>query len=185
LNSRGFSLVEIIVVVAILGVALTLLGMSINTIFALDVRSCAKDISGSLAREKVEAMSKAGEVFIRLYKVTGKPKPEDNGIFVDFYSGEDDVIPEDTERVGKTTVNVTVTTTSGATAEIGDTDIIIAFRKSDGSFLKLGDAWALYGAAPVPASISGEYLKSIEVYNSDSSRTIILYPATGKFELVA
>jgi prepilin-type N-terminal cleavage/methylation domain-containing protein len=186
-NSKGFSLVEIIVVVAILGVALTLMGMSINTIFALDVKQCAKDLAGALAKEKIEAMSKEGEVYLRLYKETGHADPKENGIFVDFCQEVFDegvwTTTANNEKIGNTKVRITLTTKSGGTINIDDQDIIIAFNKSDGSLKMISSSWALAG---LTYPTDNDYYASIKIYNSDqNSRTIEFSPVTGKFVLAA
>ena len=61
-NNRGFSLVELIVVVAILGACVGLITASISTVSSSQARKCAASLDAALSRCRVAAMSRAGTV---------------------------------------------------------------------------------------------------------------------------
>lgn len=173
LKNAGYSLIELIVVVAILAVALSLVGLSINSIFALNSKECAKKIMSELSREKVAAMSKQGAVFMKLYA-------SDSGVYIDTY--ENGIIAEEGIKVGNARVIVkyySETNTSGS--EIDSTGIIIAFNKTDGSLKTIGQALELSGVSSPPDM--NAYTTKLEIMSPGASHSIIFWPQTGKFEL--
>ncbi len=175
-RNAGYTLLEMIVVVAILAVGLTIGSMSINAIFSLEMKQSVKNISSELGKEKVASMTRTGEVYMRLYK-------DSDGIFIDRY--ENDTLIEEHLKVG--TVKVTVeyysdTNTSGtALNEVG---IIIAFNKSNGSFKTIKQSWALFDDAYSPL-YPDEYYSQLVLSSGNTSRTIVLWPNTGKFNITS
>jgi prepilin-type N-terminal cleavage/methylation domain-containing protein len=71
LNNRGLTLVEIVVVVAILAIASSIVWMSINTIFGLEAKKTAKELYGAIEKVKVQQMTKAGASYLHLYRLDG------------------------------------------------------------------------------------------------------------------
>lgn len=59
-QNYGFSLVELIVVVAILGACIGLITANINAIPAREAQRCANEIDAALSRCKIESMAKGG-----------------------------------------------------------------------------------------------------------------------------
>lgn len=172
LNNAGYTLLEMIVVCAMLAIGITIVSMSINTIFSLEMRQCTKTIGSELSKEKVTAMTRAGAVYMRLYK-------DDDGIFIDKY--ENDVLVEEHIKVG--TVKITVKYYIGSTTEgtpLDGNGIIIAFNKSNGSFKTVKEAWTLFESAHIAPD---EYYSKLVVSSGNSSRTIVFWPDTGKFEI--
>jgi prepilin-type N-terminal cleavage/methylation domain-containing protein len=175
INNAGYTLLEMIVVVAILAVGLTIVGMSINTIFSLELRQCAKQIHSELGKEKVAAMTRSGDVYMRLYKT-------DEGVYIDKY--ENDKLIEKEIEVGSVKMTVTYYIGSDATGTQLDADgIIIAFNKSNGSFKKAGQARALFDSAYIPNPSTDAYYSKFVIQSGGSSRTIVLWPDTGKFSI--
>jgi prepilin-type N-terminal cleavage/methylation domain-containing protein len=178
MKNGGYSLVEVMVVVAILAVAVAVVVFSINNFYALDVQQCAKDIASELGKEKIACMTRTGDVYLRLYKGT------DGAVYIDRY--ENDVLTEQGVKVGKATVRVTYHTapvTDGTKLDTGgtaldNTGIVIAFNRSDGSFMTAGQAWRLYEAT---SAHPDDYYTQLTVSSNSSSRSIILWSQTGKF----
>ena len=173
-KNAGYTLLEMIVVVAMLAVGLAIVGMSINTIFSLEMRQCTKNISSELGKEKVAAMTRTGEVYMRLYK-------DSDGIYIDKY--ENDTLIEGHIKVGTVKVMVryySLSDTSGT--PLDNVGIIIAFNKNDGSFKTIGKAWALFDTAH-GSLYPDEYYSKIVVSGGNSSRGIDLKPNTGKFTI--
>jgi prepilin-type N-terminal cleavage/methylation domain-containing protein len=176
LKNAGYTILEMMVVVAILAVGLGIVGMSVNTIFSLEMRQCVKKLSAELGKQKVAAMTRAGEVYMRLYKDGG-------GIYLDKY--ENDVLTEQGVKVGGKKISVTYYSTSNtAGTPLGPDGIVIAFNKSNGSFKKIGQAWALYDGLGSP-TYPDEYYTKLVIQSGGSSRTIVLWPDTGKFSISA
>jgi prepilin-type N-terminal cleavage/methylation domain-containing protein len=174
LKNAGYTLLEMIVVVAILAVGLTIVGMSINTIFSLEMKQSVKELSSELGKEKVAAMTRTGEVYMRLYKT-------DSGIYIDKY--EDDHCIEQGISVGSAKVTLNYCIGSNAAGVPLDEDgIIIAFNKSNGSFKDIDQAWKLFDDTYTP-QYSGAYYTKLVLMSGGSSRTIVMWPDTGKFSI--
>lgn len=174
-KNAGYTLLELIVVIAILAVGMTIVGMSINTIFSLEMRQSVKEINSELGKEKVAAMTRTGEVYMRLYRTS-------SGIFIDKY--EDDVLVEQGIKVGTVKVTVSYYIGTNATATpLDDQGIIISFNKDNGSFKTIGQAWQLYNESYTPTYPSDYYSKLI-ISGGNVSRAIVFWPSTGKFSIV-
>lgn len=181
IKNGGYTILEMIVVVAIMAIALALVGLSLRTVFALNAKECAKDIAAELGKEKVSAMTRTGEVYLRLYKT-------DTGVYIDTYENGSPV--EQGIKVGKAAVSVTwyadpALSPTGITLD--NNGIILAFNKSDGSFMTLDQAAALHDEPGYPdfQAYTGDYVRKLEVSGSTSSRIITLWPQTGKIDLSA
>ena len=156
MKNKGFSLVEIIVVVAILAVTLTLLFLSVNTIFALNVQKTAKEIVSELGKTKIACMTRQGDVSMRLYKT-------DEGIMLEHVENGTPKGPA--EKVGKADIVITCyfgSDTDGT--ELDASGLTFSFNRSDGSF----------------KPTSGGSCTKLVVSSKDNSRTILLWPETGK-----
>ena len=161
------------VVVAILAVGLAVVSMSVNTIFSLEMKECVKQLAAELGKQKVAAMTRSGEVYMRLYK-------DDGGIFIDKY--ENDVPVEQGVRIGGEKISVTYYSGSNtAGTPLGPDGIVIAFNKSNGSFKKIGRVDDVRRFRQ--PELSGEYYTKL-LYKAAPSRTIVLCH-TGKFHISA
>lgn len=172
LKNAGFSLVELMIAVALLGIGLTIIGMSVNTIFSLRATECQKEIAGKLSEEKVACLSRDGRVYMRLYQ-------DANGVFVDQYVNG---VLDDQKQVGNVSVKVFYTTTYSGEIALDATGIIIAFNRSDGSFMTVGNAWALQNIPGTPAHAT-EYFKTLYIKGAGRVREIELQRYTGKYTL--
>lgn len=171
INNAGYTLLEMIVVCAMLAVGITIVSMSINTIFSLEMKQCTKNIGSELGKEKVAAMTRAGEVYMRLYK-------NSDGIFIDKY--ENDVLVESRIKVGTAKITVKYYSESNPDGTpIDNSGIIIAFNKSNGSFKTIKEAWMLFDSSHNAPDENYSKL----VVSSSTSRTISLWPDTGKFSI--
>ncbi|NLT14346.1 MAG: type II secretion system protein [Clostridiales bacterium] len=65
-NDRGFTLVEILVVVAIMGVLAGVLSLSLNTVFSSRARRCAYSTDAYIDMCRINTLSRAGNVYIEL-----------------------------------------------------------------------------------------------------------------------
>ena len=155
-SNRGYTLVEVIIVVAIIAIALTLTFLSVNTIFALDVQKTAKEIVSDLNKVKISAMTREGDVYMRLYK-------DEAGIMIQRF--ENGAPVGTAEKVGK--ADLTVTCFTGSETEgtvLDETGITFAFNRSDGSFKQT----------------AGAFYTRLVVSSRSNTRTITLWPVTGK-----
>lgn len=68
-DNRGFSLVELIIVIAIIAVVITMAALSIGLVFSANARTCANDIMGAISECKIATMSGGrGNVRLLLYR---------------------------------------------------------------------------------------------------------------------
>ncbi len=176
LKNAGYTLLEMIVVVAILAVGLAIASMSINTIFSLEMKECTKELGSELGKEKVAAMTRIGDVYMRVYK-------KSDGVYIDKF--ENGLLVEQGTKIGKAKIIIEyyTDTSPDAKATLLDSDgIIIAFNKNDGSFKLIGDAWHMYDDAYNP-KYPDKYYTKLVISSANNSRTIVLWPDTGKFTI--
>lgn len=189
MKNRGYSLIEMIVVVAMIAIAGSILFLSINTKYALEMRQCAKTVNSALAKVKIDTLSKTGNVCLHLYT-------QSDGVYMDIW--ENGTKLEETNdlgqinKIGKKTVGITYTVRAAVSGDISipipldGTGIVIAFNRSDGSLKTIGAALNIakesYGSTYTPPNPDDSY-NSITFTGAGSSMTITLHPDTGKFEL--
>ncbi len=178
MENKGLTLIEIIVVMAIIAIASTIVWMSVNALSGFEAKQCAKYIFGALEKTKVEQMTRQGYSWLHLYR-------GDDGVYLDIYESGVKLENEFKKgnRVGNRRVLITYTITDAAAGEtpLDEDGIVLAFNRSDGSFKAAGQAWALSDPAFTPKYPWGYYL-TITIKSGNTSRTIALYPNTGKLE---
>lgn len=175
-KNAGFTLIEIIVVVAIIAIATAIGGLSINAVFTFDMKKGVQNINGALEKVKVEQMAKAGDSWLKLYA-------DDDGIYLDIYENGIRLDNEfdDGNKIAKKTVSVTYTLSDATEHTLDGTGIVLAFNRSDGSFATADDALTRSGTQGTIGT--GVYYSSITLKSGDRSRTLTLYPNTGKFDI--
>ena len=171
-NQKGYSLIELIVVIAILGIVAfagySMLGL-LNGKYA---RECAKKTEAAMAESKVNALGKSKgaseyDVYVRIYADV------DGNIFLDSVVGSQ----IKTSRIGNARVTVSAQKgAAGGTADtvlltdLGTDGIVIAFNRADGSF----------------NPVQGEndiYWKKILFQQGSVTYQIEMVAKTGKFSL--
>lgn len=60
ISNDGFSLVELIIVIAILAIAVSIAGISISLAFSRDAEKCAKEIDAALENARMNSLSREG-----------------------------------------------------------------------------------------------------------------------------
>ena len=170
-KNRGFSYIELLVVVAIIGIAISLVSLSISTIFSLNAKKCAKNIASLLSECKVDAMSRAGDTYLVLYK-------DSDGVIAEYYIS-DNLVSEET--IGKSSLSLSYTDTNGLThTDITAADpICISFLRDTGAFMDIAESQTLYGGS---GTGEGVYYDEITV-SSGRIYSIDLVPSTGRFSV--
>ncbi len=152
-DHRGFSMIELVVVIAIMAILSTVGVLSYGMVSGRQVISCAEEIESYLGQTKTQALSRASadlEIFIG-----------DDGVYVNPSIENRDI------KVGKSGITVKYQTDDGTEFTLSDTErLVISFDRSSGAFQALAD---------------GSYCKSITLDNGRHSRKIVLIPSTGKF----
>lgn len=162
-SDRGFTLVELVIVVAILGVCTSLMFLSVGRASSAQAKSCAVELDSMLSKARTGAMSRAGEVYLEIYRT-------DTGIYcayIEDAGGE--AAFEDTSKIGSG--RLAVTYTGGDTeTELGgpDSPLRVAFRRSDGT---------LNCDSPY------DRVTAVTVAGGGADYAVVIYPATGAHAL--
>lgn len=176
-DNRGYSLIELIIVVAIITALMGVLMYSVNLVFGADAKGCAHSLVSSIADVKVNAMGREG-AFLELkrddngdlwstqyvkkfgsFKVDGEPrKIGDKRIKIYYFTGD-------------------VSAGSGTEFSFGAEPIYISFDRSTGSFLDSGSG-EIGGA-----SVSYAYYSGFEVLGGSKDYVITLDKLTGKTKI--
>ena len=156
-NSAGFTLVELVVTVTILGVLVGLIGMSISSVFSARARRCATEIDAYLSMCRVNSMSRAGNIKMELYV-------DENGSICGSYYEND--IEKDTAVFSDSRVTVTYVV-GGVSKSLSSGRLTLSFDRSTGALNPQGET----GGTP-------SYCTSISV-SSGRTYVITLIPSTG------
>lgn len=129
-DNKGYSLVELIIVIAILMVLIGSTIFSIGIVFNAGAKACANDIKNALAQNKVTAMGRS-DAYVEIYK-----NDTDQCIYsrqcIKTSSGWQD---GDWEKIGNARVYVAYTPEGGSETELtAGSSIKICIDRSSGSF---------------------------------------------------
>jgi|GEM_PF-1943936 len=184
-GNKGFSLIELLVVVAIMAIALTMISLSIAVVFSNNVRSAANSVDSVLSKAKVNANYRAPIVFVE-FAVVGE------NIIGRYYEGY--VAGEGTasgltigtpatfrgyEVLGKSSINVSVTGFSAnGTRDLATNPIVIGIERGTGRLLEGTPDGGGYVFAPFSGTQA-----VISLGNTTSTYNINLTTFTGKHEV--
>lgn len=156
-NQKGFSLVELIIVMAIMAVIAVVGLTSFSLVTGQNVKSCASDLQSYIAQTKVQAMSRADETLTL--------KETSDGIYVNLSVEGKDV------QIGKSGIQVKYQKSDGTTVNISDAQaqtLTLSFDRSSGAFKPLED---------------NSYCTAISIHGAGRTYQITLIPSTGKYYL--
>lgn len=172
-NNKGLSLIELIVVVAILGVFAGTVGFSIRMINSARTSSCAKDINSALDYVKTRTMSKEDPTYLIIYRSTKEGK---SGYYYAYSTKPDTFSPnEDVDRRAGT-INIKLYyNLVGDTQEkeLIDQYVVIGFDKASGAFKN-------FTPAAVGTKLVSGQVQKIKVAGSSSPSYVTLVVDTGK-----
>lgn len=148
------------VVVAIIGVTLSVGLLSFSLVVSQNLKGSASDLHGQIAKTRVESLSRSGGSVTLTLSTTA------SGFFA--YSS----VERQMVKLAKPSVDITYKVEGGNVYTLGPTDkLVLSFDKSSGAFMKL----------PVGCDGSGKYCEEVIFSQAGRSYKVVLIPQTGKY----
>lgn len=169
INDKGISLVELIIIIAIMAVLSTGLISMIGILNGRAARECAQDTLSALSKVRVLTLSKSAgappsgyasdaDVYLEII-----PDSDGRILIKQAKNNEDEVLVFDQISVGAANVDI-IAEINGKEVNLTGTDIKIAYDRATGAFLKYSDEG---------------YMTKL-TFEQGKSYTIYMTPATGK-----
>ena len=191
-NNKGFTLVELIVVVAIFTILLGIAVPSLNSILGFRVNRAANSIASALDRTKIEASSRlVGEM---------KLEKRADGYYISYYldrgkvGGASHVTEDDPEKIAPARTEISYTSSDGSSHVMAAGDsLILTYDRATGGFLPIQSTVIsqeeilndLKAGKDVPLQKTGTYCTSITVSGGRRYKTLSLIKETGKYSITA
>ena len=192
MSNKGFTLVELIVVVAIFTILLGIAVPSLNSILGFRVNRAANSIASALDRTKIEASSRlVGEM---------KLEKRADGYYISYYldrgkvGGASHVTEDDPEKIAPARTEISYTSSDGSSHVMAAGDsLIITYDRATGGFLPIQSTVIsqeeilndLKAGKDVPLQKTGTYCTSITVSGGRRYKTLSLIKETGKYSITA
>ena len=182
-NNKGLSLVELIVVIAIMAVVIGIGALSFNLLFGTQAKSCAQKVSGMLNETKTGCMSRYDETMILSYRTAGSdPAITTAGYYTEnkLYTIDKDATSVETgseiRKMGGSRVVITVYMADGSSFVLGQNNkVTISFDRASGAFDK--------ATTVVDGSNGSGYIDKITFQSGLRTYTITMVQETGKHTL--
>lgn len=157
-DNRGLTLIELIVVIAIMAIVMGIGLTGLSLIASGNVRSCANELKTSIGHVRITTMGKTN-TSLRIYQGTdGYYKQEIVTL------GDGTVVNEEPVKIGKSTIALTWEDKSGGNGTIDSTGITITFNRESGKQ-------------------NSSYYTLITVTGGNYTSNVVMVPATGKVYL--
>lgn len=191
-KNKGFTLVEMVITVAIFAILLGILVPSLNSILGFRAQRAANSIASALDKTKIEASN----------RLVGEMKLEklDNGYYISYYldrgkvGTESNVEQDQAEKIAPARTLISYVTDNNETyqMETGDS-IVLTYDRATGGFLPLQETtWTqkailaeLDAGKDIPLTRGGSYCTAIIVQGGRRIKTINMDINTGKYEITS
>ena len=161
-KNKGFTLIELIVVVTIMGIVAGLLGLSVSSINSTNAKRTSESINSLISKCRTGCLSREGNVYLVIYL------DSDENIVAEYYEN-DVVVSKDTFTGKGTSVSYTTEISStNTTLALEGQPLTLSFSRGTGSEKPQSD---------------GSYCTAI-TFSSNRTYTITLVPSTGNHKLV-
>lgn len=170
-NNSGFSLVELVVIMALMAIFMGIFSLGIGQLTGYDAKETYKKISSAITKNKIDTLGKAkapGSMYLEIYKSDSDNQIYARTVIVDTDTKTETKIDETKlSKRGRSTVTYEMEGGSGVEATESH-PLKICFNRSTGAIVDLAD----------PGTVST--LKYIRVTAGTKTYTIELVPSTGK-----
>lgn len=191
-KNKGFTLVEMVITVAIFAILLGILVPSLNSILGFRTQRAANSIASALDKTKIEASN----------RLVGEMKLEklDDGYYISYYldrgkvGTESNVEQDQAEKIApaRTLISYVADNNETYQMETGDS-IVLTYDRATGGFLPLQETtWTqkailaeLDAGKDIPLTREGSYCTAIIVQGGRRIKTINMDINTGKYEITS
>lgn len=170
-NDKGFTLIELIVVMAILAVCTGIIAASVSTVSSSSAQKCANELNSAISRCRVNAMSRSGTVYLKVYR------DSDGNVAEDYTESTAGGTSVSSDTIGSSGCGVTFTTDAEHSLDTSGTALYLSFDRGTGALRTLQQD----GAGGVRDADS--QCTSISVSGGGRTFTIRFFPATGAHTL--
>ena len=68
-NDKGFTLIEMLVVIIVIGILASVSALSLNTLNSTSAKSCSSELNAYISKCRVQSLSRAGDIYIMINAV--------------------------------------------------------------------------------------------------------------------
>lgn len=166
-DNKGFSLIELIIVLALMALFSTVMIANVKTLHDIDVQNCAKNIKSLIDTSRQKAMT-FKDASITIYKADGK-------VYGDVSTNKNGTVNTQTYECGGGNPDIEITFDTGVDVSLQDIDsFTINFDRSSGSFT---------ASETEPQTQIGAVITSIKISRADMEEIITLNRFSGTVEL--
>ena len=191
-KNKGFTLIEMVITVAIFAILLGILVPSLNSILGFRAQRAANSIASALDKTKIEASN----------RLVGEMKLEklDDGYYISYYldrgkvGSESNVEQDQAEKIAPARTLISYVTDDNETHQMKTGDsIVLTYDRATGGFLPLQETtWTqkailaeLDAGKDIPLIREGSYCTAIIVQGGRRIKTINMDINTGKYEITS
>ena len=191
-KNRGFTLIELIVVIAVMTILLGIAIPSLNSILGFRVNRAANSIASALDKTRTEAMNRlVGEM---------KLEKRADGYYISYYldrgkaGRKSDVQQDQPEKIAPARTQISYSVNGGNESVLQEgQSIIITYDRATGAFLPLQDnTWSqndilstLAAGNDITLKREGNYCTQITVRGGSRYKTLQLIQETGKYTMTS